>query len=196
MTTLKNDNGILSYDGRELGLRVDKPLLYGSLLLADDMAPECYFTFMFQVPRKIEVKGGFVSGRPNYYILDELSTKLADGFEEKLKTFRERYHIEFCLTESDDRIIRQILKSAGLKRYVISPEEAKTDNVNITLEKWFGAKNEKGEPAVIIDANCNLLLTGDERAKRAVRNLMVCFERLVRESIATGANFSEAAQRR
>tara|TARA_B100000315_G_scaffold235154_1_gene249825 strand:+ start:6610 stop:7233 length:624 start_codon:yes stop_codon:yes gene_type:complete len=195
MNKLVNDNGVLLYNGQELGLRGGKPLIYGSLLLPTDEEPEAFFTFLFQVPRKFTLPDGSKQkGIPSYYLLDELSARL-EGFETKLKAFREKYFIWACMVEDHDRFAGRILKDAGFSRFIVPTEEAKKDNVRITLEKWFDAKNEEGKPVFNVTENCKEFLGENEKAKKAVRNLLIQFEKFARESTMPG-NLSESAQRR
>ena len=80
--------------------------------------------------------------------------------------------------------------SDGLSGIVVYSVAIDTDG-----NKWFGTNNEDGQPVLTIGEGCKLLLAEDPKAKRAVRNLMVAFERFARESTMPG-NLSESAQRR
>ena len=160
----------------KIGKRIKKYLLWGSLQLPIDENPAAYFTFMFQIPRKITVAGGIIDAIPSYYILDELSATLSEGFEGKLKEFCRKYHIDHFLGEpGNDLLLNQLRKSAGLKFQVIDEAEAALDNINLTIDTWSARRNEDNQPVLNIRKDCTFFFEGHQPAKRAMRNLLIYF---------------------
>ena len=160
----------------KIGKRLKKYNLWGAIILPTDEKPAAYFTFAFQVPRKITVAGGIKDGISSYYVLDELSAKLSEGFEGKLKEFCRKYYIDHFLAEpGNDLLLNQLRKSAELKFQVIDEVEAAQDNINLTIDAWSEHRNEDDKAVLNIRKDCNLFFEGHQPAKRAIRNLLIYF---------------------
>ena len=163
-----------------IAFRKEKPMIMGSLQLPTDENPEAYFTFMFKTKKRIQVQGGEKDSVGDYFLIDELSAALSEGFMEKLKAFVENHCIERYLVEpgSNELFLRTVRKTTGMKRNEIDSLEAKDDNVNCTIDQWFAAKDETGSPIFYSKDEAILFMQDDVRAKRAARNLMIYYERL------------------
>lgn len=162
-----------------IALRLNKPVILGALMFPTEESPEAYFTFMIKVPHKRIVGGGFVDAIANYYILDELSAKVSDGFEVSLKAFLRKYYIARCLIEpGNDGMARQFRRSTGIKFEEIDQAEAAQDNIDLTINDWGTKKNEDGKPVFSARENCKRFIEDYAAAKRAVRNLLIYFGNL------------------